>query len=163
MSVFTADSSPFLTTIQREGGGQEARTLYVGVRTLTSEGYYSDLSEVHTLAMESESSLLSCCLYSLLVSFLNNIILKSLKSIDTLRLYNILSKKLSVRVTSRKPIDFSRGPCDVIEPFRNFASNWVKISSIFVLHCMCYGLFSSINLHFQLKLLWILIKILVID
>lgn len=46
--VVPATRSPLLTT------AEASAALYVGVRAVSDKGYYSDLSEVHTLKMEGE-------------------------------------------------------------------------------------------------------------
>ncbi|KAL0829250.1 hypothetical protein ABMA28_004072 [Loxostege sticticalis] len=51
MKVATAEFSPLLLTAPARGSGP----LYVSVRVVTPRGYYSDLSEVHTLSMEAEA------------------------------------------------------------------------------------------------------------
>lgn len=58
MKVATAEFSPLLLTAPARGSGP----LYVSVRVVTPRGYYSDLSEVHTLSMEGEYSATSILL-----------------------------------------------------------------------------------------------------
>lgn len=50
LKTMRADMSPCLMQSPDDVTGP----LYVGVRTVTPEGYYSDLSEVHTLKMEGK-------------------------------------------------------------------------------------------------------------
>ncbi|CAH0625561.1 unnamed protein product [Chrysodeixis includens] len=50
MTLVKAEMSPRLVTISDDVTGP----VYVGVRTVTPDGYFSDLSEVHTLQMEGE-------------------------------------------------------------------------------------------------------------
>lgn len=50
MKLVKAEMSPRLVTVSDDVTGP----VYVGVRTVTPDGYYSDLSEVHTLQMEGE-------------------------------------------------------------------------------------------------------------